>query len=226
MIAVSSNMQFAYKEIAQAFTKKYQVELESVYSSSGKLTAQILEGAPYHILLSADMKYPQKLMDEGLTTQAPKVYAQGKLVLWTIMKHIEPSIELLLSDDIKHIALANILTAPYGKAALEVLQNLGLYNTLKKKLVFGESIGQTNQFILTQAAQIGFTSMSVVKSPKNNGRGTWLALDENLYHPIDQGIALIKKEGSMGEEAKLFYNFIFSEEVQEILKNFGYSVDE
>ena len=225
-IAVSSNMQFAFKEIAKAFSEKYQIELESVYSSSGKLTAQILEGAPYHILLSADMKYPQKLVNEGFTNQAPKVYAQGKLVLWTMIKDIKPNLSSLSSSEIQHIAIANIQTAPYGRAALEVLQNSGTYEIIKDKLVFGESIGQTNQFILTKAAQIGFSSLSVVLSPKNSNKGNWKELDANSYRPIDQGIAIISKGNTKSKEALLFYNFIFSEEVQEILKNFGYSVDE
>ena len=226
IIAVSSNMQFAYKEIADAFTKKYHIEVASVFSSSGKLTAQIIEGAPYHIFLSADLKYPKKLEKEGHTIHKVKTYAQGKLILWSLLEDFEPTSSALLTQQVKHIALANVHNAPYGIAALEYLQNSGIYEAVQDKLVYGESIGQTNQFILTKSAQMGITSLSVVLAPKNIGIGTWTRINDSAYTPINQGIVMINQKGSLADEAQLFYNFIFSSEVQEILKNFGYSVDE
>ena len=218
-------MQFAMKEITKSFTEKTGINCEIMVSSSGKLTAQIKEGAPYDIFVSADMKYPNELYNSGFTTTKPEIYAHGKLVMWTLFDSIKPSFEILLQKNIKHIAVANPKTAPYGKAAFEVFQKKQLLNHLEPKLVFGESIAQTNQFITTKAAEIGFTAKSVVVAPQIKGKGNWIEINENFYTPISQGIVLLKKGSGNKNHTQQFYKFLFSDEGKNILSKFGYSVN-
>jgi molybdate transport system substrate-binding protein len=223
-IATAANMQFAMDEIIETFTQQTGLNCEIIVSSSGKLTAQIKEGAPYDIFISADMKFPNELYNAGFTTNKPTVYAYGKLVLWTLDKNLQPSFEILKSTQIKHIAVANPKTAPYGLAAEEVLKKEGMYAEIKSKLVFGESISQTNQFIITQAAEIGFTAKSVVLSPKVIGKGTWIEIDDTSYTPISQGVVLLKNGIGNKNHALQFFNFLLSAEGSKILNKFGYSI--
>lgn len=224
-IAVAANMQFAMKELAQTYTKRTGKEVQLMVSSSGKLNAQIKEGAPYDLFVSANMKYPQDLYDAGLTLESPQVYAYGKLVLWTVYENIEPSLLHLNDSNIKHIALANPKIAPYGIAAQEVLKHYGLEESTQEKLVFGESIAQCNQFILSKAAEIGFTAKSVVLSPQMKNQGNWIDIDDETYSPIAQGMVIIKHKKRSEKSALEFYRFLLSEEAQDILIKFGYSVD-
>ncbi|SHG25980.1 molybdate ABC transporter substrate-binding protein [Flagellimonas flava] len=225
-IAVAANMQYAISEIVEAFTNKTEIQCNLIIGSSGKLTAQIKEGAPYDVFLSANMKYPMELFDDGLTTAPPKVYANGGLVLWTQSDQIVPSLTSLTNKDVKHIALANPEIAPYGRASIQVLRNLDLHDTLVEKLVYAESISQTNQFISTGVAQIGFTAKSVVLSPDLKGKGKWKTLDPKYYDPVQQGIVLTRRNENRDNSPQRFFDFIFSEEARKILEKYGYSMDE
>ncbi|MEM9648177.1 MAG: molybdate ABC transporter substrate-binding protein [Bacteroidota bacterium] len=225
-LAVAANMQYAMSEIAKAFTDETKIKCDLITGSSGKLTAQIREGAPYDVFLSANMKYPMELFKNGLTTAPPKTYAYGRLVLWTQNEHIVPSLESLADNKVEHIALANPEIAPYGRASLQILSSLNLYDTVAHKLVYAESISQTNQFISTGAAQIGFTAMSVVMSPNLKGKGRWKGLDPKYHDPVQQGIVLIKQNDGQDKSARLFFDFIFSVEARKILEKYGYSIHE
>lgn len=224
-IAVAANMQFAMEPLIQTFTHETGITCEMAISSSGKLTAQIEEGAPFDLFISADMKYPTRLFEKGLSTAAPEVYAYGKLVLWSMMEDLEPSFELLSEEKIHHIALANPKTAPYGVAATQVLKHFKLLDALQHKLVYGESISQTNQFIVSKAAELGFTAKSVVLSPRMNGNGQWLDIDMSLYSPIAQGVVMLRHTDQDKVIIQQFYNFLFSEKAKEILVRFGYQID-
>jgi molybdate transport system substrate-binding protein len=219
-IAVSGNMQFAMHEMVTSFEKSTGVKCNMVVSSSGKLTAQIMKGAPFDILVSADMKYPMELFKVGKAVDPPAVYAFGKLVLWSIREDITPSVKNLGLENIRHIAIANPATAPYGAAAIEVLENYGLLDSLQQKLVYGESISQTNQFIISGHAEAGFTAMSVVKSKQMRNRGQWIEIPHDLYSPVSQGAVIIDNENTA--LARQFYDFLFSPEGQMMLQHFGY----
>ncbi len=225
-IAIAANMQFASEELLKKFTDQTNIACDLIISSSGKLTAQIKEGAPFDIFVSADMKYPNKLYTSGYTCKAPKIYAYGKLVLWSMIDSIHPSIDILKSLKIDHIAIANPKTAPYGTAAIEVLKQHGVYKDVKDKLVYGESISQTNQFIISKSAQIGFTSKSVVVSPKIKGKGNWVTIDESDHSSIAQGVVILKNNAENHHKAKAFYDFLCSQEAKIILENYGYSVND
>lgn len=212
-------MQFAMDSLVKNFEFKTGIPCQTVVGSSGKLTAQIIAGAPYDVFVAADMKYPNNLYKQGLTFNEPKVYAQGTLISWTLNDSIIPSIKYLENPEINHIALANPNTAPYGTAAMEVLGHYQLDEKLKNKLVFGESIAQTNQFIHSEAAEIGFTSLSTIKAPELKKRGTWIEIDQQFYKPIEQGVVILKNQH---KDAQQFYDFLFTEEAKQILNHFGY----
>ena len=223
-IATAANMQYAMEALAQSFSQSTGIACELIIGSSGKLTAQIVEGAPFDVFVSADMRYPEEVFRSGRGVDSPQVYAYGKLVLWSREESILPSLEILESDQIQHIAMANPQNAPYGIAAASMLAHFGMDSSLQDKLVFGESIAQTNQFISTQAAQVGFTAKSVVLSPNIRGKGRWIELPEESYPPIEQGAIVLKRTGSDPESAQAFYDFLFSKKAHEILQDFGYAV--
>ena len=225
-IAVAANMQYAIVELVAQFEKDSGYTCEVILGSSGKLFAQIKEGAPYDLFLSADMTYPEALHSNNLTLGPPSIYAYGALVLWTTEASLNPSMEVLQTDSVRHIALANPMTAPYGKAAMEALDFYGLKASLKDKLVFGESVGQTNQFISSGAADIGFTSEAVVLSREMKNKGRWIPIYKTAYAPMPQGVVIINGKMSKKQGAQDFYEYLFSKEGKDILQKFGYSVDE
>ncbi len=211
--------------LSRAFEKQTGVLCSYALASSGKLTAQITEGAPFDLFLSADLKYPRKLYEAGLTDGPPRIYAYGQLILWTTQADVRPQLEELFEDRIRHIALANPKTAPYGRAAQEVLQRLDKKGRLSPKYIYGESISQVNHFILSGNAQLGFTAKSVVHAPGMEKRGKWTSLDPSLYTPIAQGVVLLKGSSGPSQAALRFRDFLFSAEARRILRNFGYRVN-
>ncbi len=224
-IAVASNMQFAIKAIAERFSEKTGAKCHLIISSSGKLTAQIKSGAPYDIFIAANMKYPNEIATHELSIFPPKGYAYGQLVLWTTKENLIPSIHVLNTNSVQHIAMANPKTAPYGAATIDFLKQFQLLDTLNHKFVYGESISQVNQFILSQAAEIGFTAKSVVLASHLKQKGNWLEVEQKYYPKIEQGVVLIRQK-RVKKEAEKFYHFLFSKEAQQILKDFGYSLVE
>ena len=223
-IAASANVKYPLMEIVKEFKKVYGVNVTTVISSSGKLTAQIERGAPYDIFLSANMKYPEYLYKKGLTTGRPVVYAEGVLVLWS-MKNIplkKEGINILKEKYIKKISVPNPENAPYGLEAVRALKNAGLYEQVRNKLVYGESVMQSTQYIYKKLVDIGFTSKSVVLSPKLKDKGVWIEVDKKLYKPIKQGAVVVKKN----IYAERFLSFLFSEKAKKILKKYGYRIDE
>jgi len=223
-IATAANMKFAMQELVKEFQKETGIENEIIVGSSGKLTAQIKEGAPYDLFVSADMKFPNALFKNGLTTEEPKVYAYGKLVIWTMNTQFDADFKTMFKKQVNHIALANPKTAPYGRAAEEVLKKKGLFEILKSKFVYGESIAQTNQFIKSYVAEIGLTAKSVVMSKNMREVGKWKDVDSSLYTPIEQGLVILKNRDIHLEEAEKFQDFLFSVKGKEILNKFGYSI--
>lgn len=221
-IAVASNMQYAVKEILQAFTKQTGIHGNLIVSSSGKLTSQIEHGAPFDIFLSADLKYPNYLHQKKLCVDTPKIYAYGTLALWS--QNLETKINLhnLDNSKITNIAIANPKIAPYGRASLEVIESLSNSKKLRNKLIYAENIGQVNQFINTKTTSIGFTALSSIFALPKNKRGKFTVINKQLYKPIAQGIVLINTQNK--KQAQLFYNFMLSKKAKQILVKFGYQL--
>jgi len=223
-IAVAANAQFVAIKIKEAFKKETGMDAVLTISSSGKLTAQIEQGAPFNVFLSADMKYPEELYSKGLTTGKPQVYAYGALVLWTIKDiNLNKDLSTLLNKDLKKIAIANPKLAPYGEAAVQALTRQDLLSKVQQKLVYGESIAQVNQYLLSGAADVAFTAKSVVLDSAVSGKGKWIEVDQKWYDPIAQGIVVIKQsDAGQMSAANKFYQFIFSKKAKDIFKKYGY----
>ncbi|WP_211356922.1 molybdate ABC transporter substrate-binding protein [Phaeodactylibacter luteus] len=225
-VATAANVQFAMSALAQAFQSQTGIAVQTVISSSGKLTAQIANGAPYDLLVSANMKYPEALLSNGSAVPPAKVYAYGALVAWSLAGITpEPTPEYLLSSNIRKIAVANPKNAPYGEQGINYLEYFGYLDTLQGKLVYGESIAQTNQYITTMAAEVGLTAKSVVLSPEMAGKGQWVALPAGSYSPIAQGVVITQYGADNHPEAcQLFFDFLFSEAAQAIFGRYGYDL--
>lgn len=221
-VAVAANAQFVAGKLAQAFKKQSGIEAQLIVSSSGKLTTQIEQGAPFDVFLSADMKYPQELHEKKLTTAAPKIYAYGTLVIWSKTNVVfGKDLNGLKNSAIKKIAIANPKLAPYGTAAEAAMQKTNTFTTLKPKLVYGESIAQVNQYLITGAVDVAFTAKSVVLDPAQKGVGRWTEVDSKLYEPIAQGVVVLKASKNLAATNRL-YQFLFSAQAKQIFKAYGY----
>ena len=202
------------------FEKEHEIDCEVVLASSGKLTAQIEAGAPYSILLSANEKYPHYLINKIKKYKEPKTYALGKLALFSNTLLKEQLLENLTSNKIKKIAIPNPVTAPYGEIAMEYLKNTGLYDKIEHKLVFGESVLQTNQFVISGAAQLGFTSISTILPQINKDHIQWISISDNLYKPLKQQLLILDSNS----KTKKFADFMLSKSAQNVLIQHGYGI--
>lgn len=208
-IATAANMQFAMEELIGAFEEETEFQAEMILSSSGKLTAQIEAGAPFDIFFSADEKYPKQLWDKGLTDE-PSIYAYGRLVEWKVER-----------DQYQLYAMANPKTAPYGRATEEYLKNQKIQ---LPDVVYGESISQVNQFLLSGTVDAGFTSLSTVLSNKFHRAGSWQIIPDSLHSPIAQSYAIIKGSEKK-DKATAFSSFLSSNNAKAILEAYGYHVN-
>lgn len=221
-VAVAANAQFVMEQLKTAFQKKTGIDVESIVNSSGKLTTQIQQGAPYDVFLSADMEYPQTLHKAGLTLTAPAIYAYGSLVLWTAGDlPVSTDLKILSDPAVRHVAIANPATAPYGEAAIAFLKSRKLLDQVQPKIVYGESISQVNQYVLSGAAEVGFTAKSVVLDPSLTKRGHWVDLPTTGYSPIAQGVVVLKRTTQV-KSAQQFVAFLRSPAARRILQQFGY----
>jgi molybdate transport system substrate-binding protein len=226
-VAVAANVSYAIHPLIKEFNKTHPTtKVHVILGSSGKLFAQISHGAPYDLFMSANMKYPNRLYEDNLTTDKPIIYAQGALALLSSKaSNFDAGLNILTEKNIKKIAVANPKTAPYGVATQEALQHAKLYDTIKEKFVYGESISQTVTYAIS-AADIGIVAKSSLFAPQMSAytKGIhWVDVDEALYTPIDQGMVLLKKS-ERKDEAKAFYDFMQSKKAKKILTSFGYKV--
>ncbi|KIM09508.1 MAG: molybdate ABC transporter substrate-binding protein [Sulfurovum sp. FS06-10] len=226
-LALAANLSYAIEDLTKAFNELYpDTKVQVTLGSTGKLTAQIKNGAPYEILMAADMMYAEKLYEEDLAVTKPLVYAQGSLAyLSSKPQDFSKGIELFRNEDIKKIALANPKTAPYGKATIEAFENVKLLELVQSKFVYAESISQAVTYAVT-ASDIGFIAKSSLYSPQmaQYKEGVnWSDVDPKLYTPINQGMVILK-EGQKNAEVSAFYAFMLSKKAKEIFSKFGYIV--
>lgn len=226
-VAAASNLVYALDELSATFRREHpDITLTVATGSSGNLVAQISNGAPFDVFLSADLDYPRALIRAGgAAPESLVTFATGRLVLWTVRPEIAlTTVEAaIVRSDVRRIAVAQTETAPYGRAARQALERLGLWTAVVPRLAIGENVTQTAQFVETGNAELGFVALSLVLSPQLRTRGQWLEVPADLYAPLDQG-AVITRRGAENPAAARFLAFLRGAEARKILERFGYGV--
>ena len=223
-VAVAANFYKPVLALVEHYQKETGHHVQVSAGSTGKLYAQIKNGAPFEVFLAADQQRPRLLVEEGLAEPKSQfTYALGSLVLWSNNPELVDGKGEILKEELTHIAICNPKTAPYGAAAVSAMKNLGVYNKLEPKFVEGQSVGQTYQQISSGAVDLGFVALSQVLVDKQlNGGSVWLVPNE-LYSPIKQDAVLLK-QGSNNAAAKQFLAYLQTEQSKQRIKDFGYDV--
>lgn len=225
-VAVAANFLKPMEEIATTFKAETSHTLRISAGSSGQFYAQIRNGAPLDVFFSADQERPKRLEQEGLAVSGTRfTYAVGRLVLWSA----EPELirgdgrELLRAGKFKYLAIANPEVAPYGAAARQVLQTLKAWDALQPRLVQGQDIGQTYQFIATRNAELGFVSLSQVQRPGQAASGSRWVVPVELYDPVRQDAVLLKT-GAKNRAAHALLDFARGTRGRRLIESWGYSI--
>lgn len=228
-VAAAADLEPVLPPILEQFQSATGIHAEVAYQASATLTAQIENGAPFDVFLSADLSFPKHLIDDGLADAAgsadsttPITYARGTLVLWTRKdsQFTSPSLDLLRSPALKRLAIANPDRAPYGRAAVAALQSLKLYDTLKPRLVTAENIAQAAQFVDTANADAGLISLTSALTPRLSSDGSYFVIPRDLYPPIEQGAVIVSNTKQRAAVHKLL-DFLLSPTVQAELAKSG-----
>ncbi|MCS5621700.1 MAG: molybdate ABC transporter substrate-binding protein [Nitrospinaceae bacterium] len=221
-VAVASNFLNPLKEIAKRYKQDTGNTLILISASTGKLYAQARHGAPFDILLAADAKRPALLEQEGVGVMGTRfTYAVGALVLWSSDAEKVRGVESLKQMDKGKLAIANPKIAPYGKAAQQTLEQLGIWQKLRPFLVRGENISQTLQFVATGNAGLGFVAKSQVKDPRFKFKGSRWEVPSSLYDPVSQQ-AILLKPGHANSAAKQFLQYLRGPAAKKIILSYGY----
>lgn len=228
-IYAASDLIYAFEEVKRLYESKYQNDkLKIVYVSSGKGYNKIVNGAPYDIVFSANMDYVERLKKEGFVISDIKPYAVGRIVIWALKSSdvdVSKGVDVLLDPKIKRISVANWEHAPYGVSAKQCLEYYGIFNKVKNKLVLGENISQTAQYIEIGSVDVGIIALSLAKGEKLLSKGNYYLLPENCHQQILQGSAILKnalKDKERYKTAKRFFEFINSPEVRKIMNKYGF----
>lgn len=220
-IAAAANTAYVLEEIKREFIKLHpNAKINISLGSSGKLVAQIKNGAPFDLFLSANIDFADVLYKDGFALNKPVIYTSGSVAILSVRGY-EPSLNSLKNKDIKTIIIANPKTAPYGAATIEALKNAGIYDEIKDKIIEANSIGDAlNQTI--KAGDIGFVAASSLMAKQMQIYNNYLILDNSLHTSIDQGMVILT-HGKDNQLAKDFYDFILSKTAQDIFAKFGYT---
>ena len=226
-IAAASDLNFAFREIATEYENTTGNHVRLTLGSSGNFFAQIQNGAPFDLYFSADISYPKKLEEAGLVVPGSLyLYAIGRIVLWAgkdSYLDLSKGMEILREPAIKKIAIANPKHAPYGRAAVAAMEHFKVYDQVKDKLILGENISQTAQFVESGACDIGIIALSLAMAPAMKSKGAYWEVPAEAHPPLEQG-AVIVKQSKYQEAARQFLDFIKSSDGQEIMKRYGFVI--
>lgn len=219
--AVASNFAGAAKVLAERFEEVTGHKVILAFGSTGKHYAQIKNGAPFEVFFAADVARPELLEEEGAAVPGSRfTYAVGRLVLWSPREgYIDRDGAVLERGDFEYLAIANPKLAPYGEAARGVLRARGIWEKLSGRIVRGENISQTLQFVQTGNAELGFVALSQVLEPGRPPQGSYWEIPQTLYHPIEQQAVLLKDT----QTARAFLKFVKGDEARSIIQSYGYS---
>jgi molybdate transport system substrate-binding protein len=227
LVAAASDLSYCIDELGAAFARQEpEAQLKVSLGASGNFFAQIRHGAPFDVFLSADMAYPDQLARDGAAdgaTLAP--YALGRIVLWSLDPRfdLKQGMPVLQDARLSRVAIANPALAPYGRAAKAAMEAAGVWQAVQPKLVIGENISQTVQFVQTGNAQIGIVSYASVVSPRLKGHGSYFLIPEAGMAPIEQG-AIVTAHGKGKPLAARFVRFLASPAAREILQRSGFGL--
>jgi len=227
-VAAAADLRFALDELGSQFRAAHPaVGLAITYGSSGNFFAQIQNGAPFDVFLSADVDYPRRLIAAGLANKDSLfLYGVGRIVVWvpaaSPLDPIALGIHVLEAPSVRHIAIANPQHAPYGRAAEAALRSLGMYDRVAPKLVLGENIGQAFEFVESGAAEAGIVALSLALAPAARSHGRYWEVPQDAYPKIEQG-GVILSRAPAGPAAQ-FRAFMLSDDARRILKQYGFSV--
>jgi molybdate transport system substrate-binding protein len=224
-VAVAANLTAPAKRIAVDFEQETGHKAALSFGATGKFYAQIKNGAPFEVLLAADDSTPARLEEEGAAVRGSRfTYAIGRLVLWSERPGlVDDQGSVLKKGDFRHLAIANPKTAPYGVAAMETLKALGLLDALQPKLVQGENIAQTHQFVASGNAELGFVALSQVMEDGKLISGSAWVVPETLHEPIRQDAVLLNA-GAGKPAAETWLDYLKGEKARTVIRAFGYTL--
>lgn len=224
-VAVAGNFFKPLKQLAAQFESESGHHVKISVAATGKLYAQILHGAPFDLFLSADQKRPASLIEKQFAkADSQFTYAQGQLVLWSKNSQVvDKQGNCLFSPTIDYLAIANPKTAPYGEQSINVLKNLGAYSLLSSKLVQGQNIGQTYQYLSSGSIEMGIIALSQVTEDGQINQGSYWLIPETLYQPIKQDAVLLK-HGQNNQAALAFLHYLTTPAALQTIRDFGYKV--
>jgi len=229
IVAAAADLNAALTEIAADYEKSGGGTVRLSFGSSGNLFNQIQNGAPFDVFFSADLDYPEKLIEAGLAEKASLYpYAVGQLVLWVTASSsldLHRGMNILLDPSVKKISLANPEHAPYGRAAVAALRHFGLYEKVSDRFVFGENVSQAAQFVESGNAQAGFVALSHAMAPGMREKGRYWIIPSDAYPALQQA-AVILSHSSKKAEAAAFLQYIQEPEAIGVLRHYGFSVPE
>lgn len=220
-VAAAANLRDVLEELKKVYLKEYpNKRVEINFGSSGSLSQQIMNGAPFDLFLSADTNFPEKLSKASKTVGNSEIYAYGKVVLWSSKQDVTEGLNLLLNPKIRKIAIANPQLAPYGKNTVDALIRLGIYQKIKHKIVWAENINQVAMFTSSGNADAGFIALSNAQNKNMKISGRFYMLSDKECSPVSQGGIVLK--GQHTSAAKDFFDFIRGKEVEKIWQRYGY----
>ena len=222
-VAAAADLIYCLEELDAAFQKAHpDIEVKVSTGSSGNFFAQIKNGGPFDVFLSADLSYPKELIKAGLAEESSLTkYAVGRIVVWTTKEGFDVSGGISSLTKATHVAIANPEHAPYGRAAKAALEHFQLWTKVQSKIVYGENIAQTAQFIQTGNAEAGIVALSLVLSPKLANTGHYADIPADSYPKLEQG-AVITKQGAQKAAAQQYIDFLRSKEAREIFDRYGF----
>lgn len=225
-IAAAADLRYALDDIIDLFGEAHpEINIQVVYGSSGRMTTQIINGAPYDMFFSADIAFSERLQEEGMAATEPAVYALGRIVLWSnTLDAAELTLEDLTSDSIRRIAIAQPTHAPYGQRAREALESAGVWDAVQGKLVYGENIAHAAQMTESGAAQVGIIALSLARFPGLAQHGHHL-IDDSLHQPLTQSFVVTRRGGDK-PEARVFAEFMATEAAHAIMTRYGFVIPE
>lgn len=224
-LAVAANFTAPMQKIAAEFEKDSGHKARLMFGATGKFYAQISNGAPFEVFLSADDETPARLEKDGLAVAGSRfTYATGRLALWSAREgYVDDKGEVLKKGDFRHLSIASPKTAPYGAAAVQTLNKLGLLTALEPRFVQGENIAQTHSFIVSGNAELGFIALSQVFRDSRLASGSAWIVPANLHEPIRQDAVLLAK-GQSNPAAAALLKYLKGDKARSIIKSFGYAL--